>query len=115
MQVEVFSMGIDARKEELYTLQGIRQFLPRTNRTGNPVHPSVVFRWIKRGIKAGDGTIVRLKAIKAGSRLCTTREAVDRFFDDLTARAAGVAPLESRAKPGRHERTSRKLVSAGLK
>ena len=107
-------MSTDTRNEELHTLEGIRQFLPRTARTGKPVHPSVVFRWITRGLKAGDGTIVRLKGVKAGNRLCTTIEAVDRFFDDLTARA-GIAPLEPPPKISGNDRTSRRLEAVGLK
>jgi hypothetical protein len=106
-------MAIDTREEQVYPLNAIRKFLPPSPRTGNPVHPSVVFRWIKRGLKAGDGTTVHLDAVKAGNNLCTSREAVERFFSDLTARSG--LPITAQTVGSRErERISRDLRAAGL-
>jgi Protein of unknown function (DUF1580) len=107
-------MAIDTREESVYPLPRIRQFLPPSTRTGKPVHPSVVFRWIKNGLKAGDGSTVRLEAVKCGSALCTSREAVERFFAELTARS-GLVTAPRVASRHERERTSRDLVELGLK
>ena len=107
-------MSIDVSKEKLYPLAAIRQFLPESARTGRPVHPTVIARWITRGLKAKDGTGVHLEAVKAGQALCTSREAIKRFFDELTRRENLPAdrPTVQRAP---QESTSRRLASAGLK
>jgi len=108
-----FSMNIDTREEQVYPLPAIRRFLPPSTRTGKPVHPSVIFRWIKRGLKAADGTIVHLDAVKAGGSLCTSREAVERFFAEMTARSG--LPVSSPVCSGRErKRITRDLKAAGL-
>jgi hypothetical protein len=107
-------MSIDTREEKVYPLNAIRKFLPPSARTGNPPHPSVVFRWIKRGLKAGDGTTVYLDAVKAGNSLCTSREAVERFFSELTARS-GLPVKTSTVLARDRDRISRELKAAGLK
>ena len=43
-----------------------------------------MFRWILRGLRAKDGFVVRLEAVKIGGRLCTSQEALQRFFDRLS-------------------------------
>ncbi len=107
-------MSIDTREEQVYPLPAIRQFLPPSTRTGKPVHPSVIFRWIKRGLRAGDGTVVHLEAVKAGNSLCTSREAVERFFSELTARSGlPVRPAVVSARD--RARISCELKVAGLK
>jgi hypothetical protein len=107
-------MPIDSREEQCYTLSNIRRFLPATTRGGKPPHPSVVYRWCTRGLKAKDGSIVRLEAIICGGAICTSREAVERFFGDLTARA-GLVTNPRVASRHERERTSRELVDLGLK
>src|SRR5258708_7903296 len=107
-------MPIDSREEQCYTLSNIRRFLPATTRSGKPPHPSVVYRWCTRGLKAKDGSIVRLEAIICGGAICTSREAVERFFGDLTARSGLVASPRVASRDER-ERTSRELVELGLK
>jgi|SRR6516165_5110415 transposase-like protein len=47
------------------------------------VNPSTAFRWVSRGLPAGDGTRVRLKALQRGKRWLTTAAAVARFFGSL--------------------------------
>jgi hypothetical protein len=45
--------------------------------------PSTVFRWVTRGLPGGDGTRVKLQAIKRGKKWITTVDAVKRFFAAL--------------------------------
>jgi hypothetical protein len=47
------------------------------------VNPSTAFRWVLRGLPAGDGTRVRLEALRRGKRWLTTAAAVARFFGAL--------------------------------
>ena len=107
-------MSNDVALDELHSLPAIRQFLPKSARTGRPVHPTVIARWITRGLKAADGSTVHLEGVKAGKGLHTSRGAVDRFFGELTRRSKLPAELPtSQAAP--RESTSRRLASAGLK
>ena len=106
-------MAIDSREEKCFTLNRIRQFLPETTRSGKPPHPSVIYRWCTRGLKARDGSVVKLEFLICGGAICTSREAVERFFAELTARSGLIASAASpRSKPGR---TSRDLIALGLK
>lgn len=107
-------MAICVRDEELIPIGQARQFVPPSSRTGKPVHPSVIFRWIKYGLKAADGTVVKLDGMKCGSSLCTSREAIERFFQELSARAGLIhQPIR---QPARHRaKISAQLVESGLK
>jgi hypothetical protein len=107
-------MSIDTRTEEMFPLPVVRKFLPVSSRTGKPVHPSVIFRWIRYGLKARDGGKVHLEALKCGGSLCTSREALDRFFAELTRRAS-IPVVRNEINSTDLGETSRKLESAGLK
>lgn len=79
-------------------------------RGDRPVAPSTVTRWIHKGIRAGDGSIVRLEAVKIGRSLMTTSDAIRRFFEELTVRSAFAAARESADDPTvRRERPVRAL------
>lgn len=85
-------MLIDLQREQLYPLRIAVKWAPPSSRTGNTLHPSVLFRWAKRGLVAADGSRVYLEAVKAGSALTTSREALQRFFEELTRRAGFPRP-----------------------
>jgi hypothetical protein len=70
---------------------------------------------VKRGLRAADGSIVRLEAIKCGSALCTSREAVERFFAELTARSGLPVATPAVASQRERDRTSRELTALWLK
>jgi hypothetical protein len=63
----------------------------RVDRDGNeiPTHPATVSRWITTGVKAADGTRVRLEAVRSPSGWKVSRDAVDAFLARLTALALG--------------------------
>ncbi len=115
-------MLIDLQQEQLYPLRTAVKWAPASSRTGNALHPSVLFRWAKRGLVAADGSRVYLEVVKAGSALATSREALQRFFDELTLRAglprtAYVAPSPGRPTAARGDRVSfveRELDNLGI-
>ena len=77
-------MAIDPLTEKLRSFAEAAQRLPSL-RGGKPVNPSTVWRWTTRGIRARDGMLVRLEAIKVGGTCCTSDEALLRFFRALSA------------------------------
>lgn len=45
--------------------------------------PGTVARWCTRGVRARNGTLVRLSHVRIGRRLATTRASLDAFFKAL--------------------------------
>ncbi len=71
---------IDIQREKLITLSEAAKFVPRRRR-GRKVSTSTIYRWAsKSGLR---GT--RLLTIRAGGAMCTSVEALQRFFDALIA------------------------------
>jgi len=68
------------------TIHQACQVLPRGRNNSRP-HFATVLSWIKRGRKAPDGTLVKLKALYISSKWVTTREDLVRFFERLTPSA----------------------------
>lgn len=64
-----------------------------TWRGGLPMDRSTLSRWISSGIKASNGTSIRLEAIKLGGRWLTTVEALRRFAAALTPGSGDAIPL----------------------
>lgn len=62
---------------------------------GQRVSPQTAMRWVNKGLLAADGTVVRLKAFRAGRQLVTSEEWVAEFFDELTRRSGIPGQLES--------------------
>ena len=93
-------MPIDLEREELYSLADIVQFIPRSVQTRKKIHRSAPLRWARVGLKAGDGRVF-LEVVKAGGCLATSKEAIHRFFDELTRRAS--LPNGSAASPGKDD------------
>jgi hypothetical protein len=71
------------RGEKLISLAAAARLLPG-HRGGNHVHPATLSRWIAKGTRTPDGRLVRLEAVRAGSRWLTTAEAVGRYIERLT-------------------------------
>jgi hypothetical protein len=74
---------IDISKESLITLSQAARLRP-PGRAGRPTHPSTPYRWATRGIRGH-----RLEIIRLGGVAYTSREALQRFAERLTADAAG--------------------------
>jgi hypothetical protein len=70
---------INIQLEELLTLKDAAQVLPRRRRGRKP-HFGTLWRWATSGLKG-----VKLETIRVGATLCTSREALQRFSESLTA------------------------------
>jgi len=55
-------------------------------RTPGHHHPSSIWRWCRRGVKARDDTRVYLRHRRFGSRVWTTTEWLNEFADELARR-----------------------------
>ncbi len=66
--------------EEVLTLsEAARQpFLPR-RRNGKRPHVATIYRWAQVGIRG-----IRLETLRVGGSLCTSKEALQRFCEQLT-------------------------------
>lgn len=71
---------MDISDEQLIPIQEVPRHLP-TKSTGRRVHISAVYRWIKHGVAGG----IRLKTVKMGGSTYTSKEALQRFADRLSA------------------------------
>jgi hypothetical protein len=79
---------IDLLRENSISLTEAAGLVP-PGRRGRPTHLSTLLRWIKPGVRG-----VRLEAVRLGGRWVTSREALQRFADRLTAAQAGpTAPV----------------------
>jgi hypothetical protein len=82
-------------EEHLISLDAYRAMRPSID--GKPMAITTAHRHIKKGIKG-----VRLAAIRYGGRICTSVEAVERFWAALeaAAEAGPPAPEAPRPRPG---------------
>jgi hypothetical protein len=69
---------IDLSSETLLTLAQAARLRP-PGRRGRPTHVSTIYRWIARGVRGH-----KLQAIRLGGALFTSREALQRFAEQLT-------------------------------
>src|SRR4051812_36522012 len=108
-----FFMGIDLSSEVPISLGEARdEIIPR--KRGRTVAPSTTWRWINKGCKAADGTIVKLEIVRVGGQPMTTVEAVHRFFRELTDRGVLTPALSPDRRPERSAEQSKALRDRGL-
>jgi hypothetical protein len=69
---------LDTASESLLTLAEAADQLPRRRR-GRKTHVSSLYRWTVSGCRG-----VVLESIQVGGTRCTSREALERFFDRLS-------------------------------
>jgi hypothetical protein len=75
-------------EEELITLTEATRHLPKVD--GKKVAVCTLWRWCRKGLRG-----VCLEYVRVGRRICTTREAMLRFFTDL-------AEIDERIEPDRY-------------
>ena len=83
--------GIERRighDEELITLTAATGHLPKVD--GKKVAVCTLWRWCRRGLRG-----VFLEYVRVGRKICTTRQALLRFFTDL-------AEIDKRIEPDRY-------------
>ncbi len=84
-------MTVSITDEDVMRLRELAKLAPR-GRNGKKTALSTLIRWGTVGIKG-----VRLELLKAGSVWCSSPQALQRFFDRLTAiESAGVLPSQDR-------------------
>ena len=69
---------IDVNRESILTFNEAAATLPYRRR-GKPGGKSTLYKWAKHGLRG-----VILETIQIGGTRCTSREALQRFFDALT-------------------------------
>jgi Protein of unknown function (DUF1580) len=101
---------IDSASETLISLADAAGELPRRRR-GCKVHVSCLYRWSTVGCRG-----IVLETLQVGGTRCTSREALQRFFERLSApvQAGGVGGSPSRPGPivGRRTLAQRQRASA---
>jgi hypothetical protein len=100
---------IDTRAEKLIPLSRATKLknLPRRRGLKRP-HAATFYRWARYGVRG-----VQLETIRVGGTLCTTAEALQRFFEKLSG--AGLSdPVRKSELDDRAKAVSRKLDAAGF-
>ncbi len=77
------------------SLSAVARRLP--GRNGTHANPSTVARWVHKGAAGADGTRVKLVAIRVGSTLYVTEQALANFLAALNGPAAPETPQRSPA------------------
>lgn len=78
-RVAAHTGAIDFQTEEVVALRDAAKMLPPRH-GGKNTHVSSLYRWAGKGLRG-----VRLDTIKIGSVVCTSSEALQRFFERLSA------------------------------
>src|SRR5262245_137676 len=107
---------LDLKTETVIPLAAAAKLVP-PGRRGKRTHLSTLLRWITVGAKASTGEVVRLEAVRLGSRWLTSREALQRFAERLTPRLEAAPAQQPRSPASRQqaaERAARELDKLGL-
>lgn len=94
--------------EEVLSLTDAAKLLPRRRRGKKP-HSSTLYRWATVGLRG-----VTLETLRVGGTLCTSREALQRFFVALGAQHGKSVPLPTVTSVKSHRRVEMELDRAGL-
>jgi Protein of unknown function (DUF1580) len=108
---------IDLTTEPLISLNDASRIVPAARR-GKKTHLSTLLRWILKGCRGPNGTMVRLEAIRVGNRWMTSRQALQRFAESLTPSIASEekspAIRTSAARQRASERAAAELERLGV-
>jgi hypothetical protein len=106
--MEADRMAIVVAEETVFPLSEAPDHVP--TRRGKKIHVATVFRW-KDGMRG-----VKLETIRIGGTLHTSAEALQRFFERLSATdgAPGAAPRSPAARRKAVERAEKELTSLGV-
>jgi hypothetical protein len=103
-------MAIDLLSETLISLTDAARSLP-FRRGGKRPHVSCIYRWTTTGCRG-----VILESSQVGGTRCTSREAIARFIERLTAKQTGgaTAPTTSAQRERAIAAAERELRDAGV-
>lgn len=69
---------IELKSETIVSFSEASNHLPRRRASKRP-HPATLYRWASKGLHG-----IKLETIQVGGTLCTSIEALQRFFDSLS-------------------------------
>lgn len=98
-------MVIDTTREELLSLAEATNHVPPTN--GRRLHVSTIWRWCRKGVNG-----VHLEYVRVGRKICTSREAMSRFFTALAAADQNPTSSKSAQRRVPLERTAKERARA---
>jgi len=103
---------IDISIENVLSFAEATQKLPRRRKGARP-NLATIYRWCQQGVRG-----IRLESIMVGATRCTSIEALQRFFNALTAAAESDTPAPP-APPAKHRRRAieaaeERLARAGI-
>jgi hypothetical protein len=107
-------MPIDIRSEQVLSFTAASK-LPcfAYRRSGKRINVSTLWRWATAGVRG-----VKLETIMAGGSRVTSLEAIERFFEVLTAQSesqpAPPSPRLTRQRTMRIKQAERRLAAAGV-
>ena len=100
------SLVIDISRESMISLSEAAKSLPR-RRAGRKPNIATLYRWTTVGCRG-----VVLEFLQIGGTRCTSREAMQRFFDALTAQADSTTVPLNTANLTRLSASRRKQIEA---
>jgi hypothetical protein len=108
----------DITTESTLSLADACTLLPRGRNKSRP-HLSTLVRWITSGVRTVGGEVIRLEAVRLGSKWVTSREALARFVSRLTPAldqgpAEGTKPRSPAARDRASRRAERALAKIGI-
>jgi hypothetical protein len=99
---------IDLSTEQPLNLADLCAQVP-PGRNGKRTHLSTLLRWILKGARAVDGSVVKLEGLRLGGRWVSTREALQRFAERLSLRF-DTAEVPNPRTPGQRQRASQRAA-----
>jgi hypothetical protein len=90
---------IDLATQVVFPLAELPNHAPR-RRGGKRLNVATAFRWAKDGVRAKDGTLVRLPIIQVAGTKCTSIEAFQWFCDRLSAGGDSTPPEPAATQGG---------------
>lgn len=104
---------IDISKEKLLSFTEAASLIPKSP-AGKKCNLVTIYRWSNQGLRG-----IRLEFICVGGGRCTSREALQRFFDALTAKANGqpapeLAPRYTAQRRREIKAAEQRLEKAGV-
>jgi hypothetical protein len=90
---------IDTTQEELLSMSQAAKVCPKID--GKRPHAGSIWRWASKGVHG-----VQLEHVRVGRRVCTSREALNRFFNELAQ-----ATPPTREKSPRSDKPKGRTVS----
>ena len=78
---------------------------------GKRTNPSTIYRWITKGVRRPDGSVIRLESIRIAARRLTTIEAMERFALSCSADSLDKQPSPCNQRtPGQRRRASERAA-----